>query len=313
MRMDLRDDRPAEYLAESPFGQIPAYRDGDVAMFESGAIVLHIGESSEALLPRDPPGRARATSWLFAALNNIEPATWNHAMLRVFYGGQEWAEQARPIFEEAARKRLEPVAAYLGDKDWLEGRFTAGDLMMVCVLEVARHRLSTISRRSRPTRLAARRGPRTSARWRHSLPISKTSRSPPERKLWGAGYATQDHRRRVRLARRRDAGAGRAGRGPVGRVPLRRLARRIRGRSDRETIGGLFGAPFDLLLGRRTYDIFASYLAVPADGQSRRRGVRQMRQIRPDPFRRASRMAGQPRLDGIDTVAALKDEDGPTW
>jgi glutathione S-transferase len=140
MRMDLRGDRPTDYLAESPFGQIPTYREGDVAMFESGAIVLHIGERSEALLPRDAFGRARATSWLLAALNNIEPATWNYAMLGVFYGGKDWAEQAKPIFEEAARKRLEPVAAYLGDKDWLEGHFTAGDLMMVCVLKVARRR-----------------------------------------------------------------------------------------------------------------------------------------------------------------------------
>ncbi|MGZ3171673.1 MAG: glutathione S-transferase family protein [Croceibacterium sp.] len=137
MRMDLRDDRPADYLAESPFGQVPAYRDGDVAMFESGAIVLHIGETNEALMPRDPQGRARAKSWVLAALNNVEPATWNYAMLRVFYGGQDWAEQARPIFEETARKRLEPVAAYLGDNDWLEGRFTAGDLLMVCVLKIA--------------------------------------------------------------------------------------------------------------------------------------------------------------------------------
>jgi len=135
--VDLRDQRPAEYLAESPFGQVPGYRDGEVAMFESGAIVLHIGERSEALLPRDANGRARAASWLLAALNNVEPATWNYAMLRVFYGGQDWAEQAKPIFEENARKRLEPVAAYLGEKEWLEGRFTAGDLMMVCVLKVA--------------------------------------------------------------------------------------------------------------------------------------------------------------------------------
>lgn len=137
MRMDLRDDRPASYLAESPFGQVPAYREGDVAMFESGAIVLHVGESSEALLPRDPQGRARAMSWVLAALNNIEPTTWNYAMLGFFYGGQDWTEQASPIFEQSARKRLEPVAAYLGDKDWLEGRFTAGDLMMVSVLKIA--------------------------------------------------------------------------------------------------------------------------------------------------------------------------------
>lgn len=137
MRMDLRDERPAAYLAESPFGQVPAFRDGDIAMFESGAIVLHIGETSEALLPRDARGRARATSWLVSALNNVEPATWNHAMLGFFYKDQDWAGQARPLFEADARKRLEPVAAYLGDKEWLEGRFTAGDLMMVCVLKIA--------------------------------------------------------------------------------------------------------------------------------------------------------------------------------
>ena len=138
MRTDPRQERPSAYLAESPFGQVPAYRDGEVAMFESGAIVLHIGERSEALLPRDRNGRARAASWAISALNNVEPVIWDHAMLGFFYGGQDWSEQARPIFEENARKRLEPVAAYLGDKDWLEGRFTAGDLLMVCVLKIAR-------------------------------------------------------------------------------------------------------------------------------------------------------------------------------
>jgi glutathione S-transferase len=136
MRMDLRDERPAGYLAQNPFGQIPVYRDGEVTMFETGAIVLHIGESSEALLPRDARGRARATSWVVAALNTVEPEIWHYATLRVFYSGQDWAAQAAPIFKENARKRLEPVAAYLAGKEWLEGQFTAGDLMMVSVLRI---------------------------------------------------------------------------------------------------------------------------------------------------------------------------------
>jgi glutathione S-transferase len=136
MRMDLRDKRPAEYLADSPFGQVPAYREGEVTMFETGAIVLHVGENSEALLPRDPHGRGRAISWVVAALNSIEPDVWNYATLNFFYAGQDWARQASPIYRENARKRLEAVAAYLDGKDWLEGKFTAGDLMMVSVLRI---------------------------------------------------------------------------------------------------------------------------------------------------------------------------------
>jgi glutathione S-transferase len=136
MRMDLRDERPAAYLAQNPFGQVPVYREGEVTMFESGAIVLHIAESSEALLPRDPHGRGRATSWLVAALNSVEPEVWAYAALNFFYSDQDWAKQAAPIYKDNARKRLEPVAAYLGDKEWLEGEFTAGDLMMVAVLRI---------------------------------------------------------------------------------------------------------------------------------------------------------------------------------
>ena len=136
MRWDLRESRPAEYLAQNPFGQVPAYRDDEVTMFETGAIVLYIGETSEALLPRDPQGRARATSWVFAALNSVEPEIWNYMALNAFYSGEDWAKQARPAFEANARKRLESVAAYLADKEWLEGCFTAGDLMTVSVLRI---------------------------------------------------------------------------------------------------------------------------------------------------------------------------------
>lgn len=121
-----------------PFGQIPTFSDSGtgVDMFESGAIVLHIAERCETLLPAEPPARARAQSWLFAALNTVEPTTWNLLMLHVTK--PEWADAARPSMEAAAHTRLRTVSEALGDRDWLEGRFTVGDLMMVSVLRHAR-------------------------------------------------------------------------------------------------------------------------------------------------------------------------------
>lgn len=118
-----------------PFGQIPFYTDGDVAMFESGAIVLEIAEASEALLPRDRPARALAKSWLFAALNTVEPVTWPVVMNRVLK--PDWAEAAEADLVARAHDKLKPVADALGDQDWLEGRFTVGDLMMVSVFRHA--------------------------------------------------------------------------------------------------------------------------------------------------------------------------------
>jgi len=115
-----------------PFGQIPNYRDGEIDMFESGAIVLQIAEGCETLLPTDPAARARALSWLFAALNTVEPTTWNLLMLHVIK--PDWSDAARPSMTEAAIARLRTVSEALGDKNWLEGRFTVGDLMMVSVV-----------------------------------------------------------------------------------------------------------------------------------------------------------------------------------
>lgn len=127
-------ERRADYLADHPFGQVPAYRDDEVSIFESGAIVLHIGECSEALLPRDSQERARAISWVFSALSDVETNAWPLAALNIFFGGKEWTAEARPTFEEAMRRRLKSIAGHLADKEWLEGRFTAGDLMMICAL-----------------------------------------------------------------------------------------------------------------------------------------------------------------------------------
>ncbi len=127
-------ERPAEYLAEHPFGQVPAYRDDEVSLFESGAIVLHIGESCEAVLPNDRQERARAASWVFSALSDVETNAWPLAALNILFGGQEWTAEAKPKFEDSMRMRLRRIADHLGDKDWLESNFTAGDLMMVCAL-----------------------------------------------------------------------------------------------------------------------------------------------------------------------------------
>ena len=127
-------ERPAEYLKEQPFDQVPTYREGEVEMFETGAIVQFIGEKDERLLPRDPGGRARAIQWTYAALNSVEPAIVGLQLIDLFYADQEWAKLRRPGAQEFAQLKLKRVADWLGDKDWLEDRFTIGDLMMVTVL-----------------------------------------------------------------------------------------------------------------------------------------------------------------------------------
>jgi glutathione S-transferase len=130
----------AEYRAWQPFGQVPAYEENGLKLFESGAIVLRIAERSENLLPGDPAARARAIEWLFAALNTIEPPILNLAGIDLFAAGQEWARLRRPDAEGTVRKRLGELAAAMGDKPFLDGpRFTAGDLMMATVLRILRH------------------------------------------------------------------------------------------------------------------------------------------------------------------------------
>ena len=129
-------DKP-DYRALQPFGQVPILEEDGRVLFESGAIVLHIGERSETLLPKDPAARARATQWLIAALNSIEPHIMNVAVLGLFYADQEWAKLRRPSAVEFARHRLSCLAKALGDKPHLDGeRFTAGDLMMTTVLRI---------------------------------------------------------------------------------------------------------------------------------------------------------------------------------
>jgi glutathione S-transferase len=129
-----------EYRAWQPFGQVPAYEENGLKLFESGAIVLRIAERSENLLPGDPAARARAIEWLFAALNSIEPMIQNLAGIDLFYSDQEWAKLRRPDAEAMARKRLAELAATMGEGPFIDGaRFTAGDLMMATVLRILRH------------------------------------------------------------------------------------------------------------------------------------------------------------------------------
>ncbi|HEX8379164.1 MAG TPA: glutathione S-transferase family protein [Allosphingosinicella sp.] len=130
----------AEYRSWQPFGQVPAYEENGLKLFESGAIVLRIAERSENLLPGDPAARARAIQWLFAALNTIEPPILNLAGIDLFWADQEWAKLRRPDAEAAVRKRLGELSAALDDKPFIDGpRFTAGDLMMATVLRILRH------------------------------------------------------------------------------------------------------------------------------------------------------------------------------
>ncbi len=135
--LEQGDQDKVDYRALQPFGQVPIFEEDDAVLFESGAIVLRIGERCEALLPKDADARARATQWLIAALNSIEPYIMNVAVLGLFFADQEWAKLRRPGATDFARHRLDCLAKALGDKPYLDGeRFTAGDLMMTTVLRI---------------------------------------------------------------------------------------------------------------------------------------------------------------------------------
>ena len=131
------DQDTPEYRAMQPFGQVPIYEEDGRVLFESGAIVLHIGARSETLLPKDEGARDRAVQWLIAALNSVEPHIMNVASIMVFHADQEWAKLRKQGAIDFARNRLGGLAKALGDKPFLDGeRFTAGDLMMATVLRI---------------------------------------------------------------------------------------------------------------------------------------------------------------------------------
>ena len=129
----------SSYRSQQPFSQVPAYRDDNVALFESGAIVLHVGRMSAALLPTDQAGQGRATAWMFAALNSIEPFIMGLIDVDIFSSKESWAKQSRPHLEAMVKNRLSDLAEHLAGREWLEDRFTVGDLMMATVLRILRH------------------------------------------------------------------------------------------------------------------------------------------------------------------------------
>ena len=122
------------HLALHPFGQIPTYEEGDLALFETGAIVFHIAERHRGLLPEEANARARAITWMFAALNTVEPPIVERGQARYIVGDKAWYNELLSILDERVRVRLAQLAARLGDAEWLDGSFSAGDLLMVTVL-----------------------------------------------------------------------------------------------------------------------------------------------------------------------------------
>lgn len=137
--LDAMKPRPADYFNEQPFGQVPAFRDKQVQLFESGAILIHLGLTDERLLLTDANGRGRAIAWLIAALNSVEPMIFELVNIDIFNRGQDWTVERRPQVVEKIEARLKLLADALGEKEWLERDFSIGDMMMVSVLRNLRH------------------------------------------------------------------------------------------------------------------------------------------------------------------------------
>ena len=132
--VSFRAMKEKAHLALHPFGQIPTYEEGDFALFETGAIVLHIAERYPGLLPGDANARARAISWMFAALNTVEPPILELVTARIFEADKPWTKDRLPLVMDRVRERLNQLSARLADAAWLDGAFSAGDLMMASVL-----------------------------------------------------------------------------------------------------------------------------------------------------------------------------------
>ena len=134
--IDFAEAATPAYRLEQPFGQVPVLQDGDLTLFETGAILLHLGERYPALLPRDPDARAQVTMWTFAALNSVEPYLGNLANLVAFSLNEPWAAAQRPVLEEIALKRLGQVDAWLDGRDFLAGGFSVADILMTTVVRL---------------------------------------------------------------------------------------------------------------------------------------------------------------------------------
>ena len=133
--VSFRAMKEPAHLALHPFGQIPTYEEGDLALFETGAIVFHIAEHHVGLLPPDAKARARAITWMFAAINTVEPPILEFANAKLLEGDKPWAKERLPLVVDRIRDRLKQLSRHSRDADWLDGAFSAGDLMMVHVLQ----------------------------------------------------------------------------------------------------------------------------------------------------------------------------------
>jgi len=132
--VSFRAMKEPAHLALHPFGQIPTYEEGELALFETGAIVFHIAQRHPGLLPDDANARARAITWMFAALSTVEPPILDLVTVKLVEGDKPWAKERLPLVQERIRARLDQLSARLGSAEWLDGAFSAGDLMMVSVL-----------------------------------------------------------------------------------------------------------------------------------------------------------------------------------
>ncbi|MEX1826768.1 glutathione S-transferase family protein [Luteibacter sp. CQ10] len=132
--VSFADMKKPEHLARHPFGQIPTYEEGGLTLFETGSIVFHIAQRHAGLLPEDAAARARAITWMFAALNTVEPPILELVTVKVFEGDKPWSPERLPLVMDRIRARLMPLSARLGDGEWLDGAFSVGDLLMVSVL-----------------------------------------------------------------------------------------------------------------------------------------------------------------------------------
>lgn len=137
--LSARSPRPEEYLARQPFDQVPAFRDGGLDIFETGAILLYLGERDERLLPTETRARWQAISWLFSALNSVEPVITRIVAYDIFNADKDWAPAARESAVGLCKLKLKRVAAALDGKDWLAGQFSIADIAMVTVLNNLRH------------------------------------------------------------------------------------------------------------------------------------------------------------------------------
>ncbi len=137
--LNARSPRPDEYLARQPFDQVPAFSDGDLDLFETGAILLYLGEQDEHLLPTDRHARWKAISWLFSALNSVEPVIGRIVAYDIFNKDKDWAPAARESAESLCKQKLKRVDDALGTKDWLAGQFSIADIAMITVLNNLRH------------------------------------------------------------------------------------------------------------------------------------------------------------------------------